>query len=112
MRLETGGESYPGCLQTFHDAVGRRQPVRAPTGEHDRMHPLHERRWLQEVGLSSTRAAAAYVNPTDSAFAARNHNGRARQPAVAVRSVVPYLKTLDHPLILPTCQRAYGSHRP
>src|SRR4029453_1125462 len=63
MRLATDGEPYPGRLETEHDAVRCRQSVRAPTGEHDRMHPLNERRWLQEVGLSSTRAATPSTPP-------------------------------------------------
>ena len=67
------------------------------------MHPLDGRRWMQEVGLSSSRAAAAYVHPSDGAVA-RHHNSRPGQPAVAVRGVVADLKPLDHPLILPTCQ--------
>ena len=105
MRLETGGEPYPSRLETDHDAVRCRQPVRAPAGEHDRMHPLDDRRWIQEVGLTSSRATAAYVNPADSALAG-NYDGGPRQPAVAVRSVVPYLKTLDHPLpLLMSCSR-------
>ena len=99
MRLETGREPYPSRLETDHDAVRGCQPIRAPTGEYDRMHPLDDRRWIQEVGLSSSRSATAYVNPTDSAVAG-NYDGGPRQPAVAVRSVVPNLKTLDHPLPL------------
>ena len=64
---------------------------------HDRMYPLDEGRWLQEVGLSSTRAPTAYVHSADRSVAGQHH-GRPSQPAVAVRSVVANLKTLDHPL--------------
>ena len=106
MGFETGGEPYTGCLETDHYAVRCRQSVRAPAGEHDRMHPLDDRRWMQEVGLSSSRATAAYVHPADSAVAG-HHDGRPRQPAVAVGSVVPNLKTLDHPLpLLMSCSRS------
>jgi len=107
MRLRTDREPYPGRLKTEHDAIRCREPVRAPAGEHDRMHPFDDRRWIQEVGLSRSRATAAYVNATDRAVAG-NYDGGPRQPAVAVRSVVPYLKTLDHPLILPTCQHVWS----
>jgi hypothetical protein len=58
---------------------------------------------MQEVGLSSSRTAAAYVHTSDGALA-RHHNSRPGQPAVAIGGVVADLKPLDHPLILPTCQ--------
>ena len=99
MGFETGGEPYTGCLETFHYAVRCRQSVRAPAGEHDRMHPIDDRRWIQEVGLTSSWAAAAYVHAADSAVTSQ-HDGRTGEPAVAIRGVVSYLKALDHSLPL------------
>src|SRR5215212_8478807 len=54
---------------------------------------------MQQVRLSGSRAAAAYIDATNCALAGQ-HNRRPGQPAVAVRGVVADLKALDHQLIL------------
>ena len=59
MGFESGEEPDPARLETVDYAVRCRQPVRAPAGEHDCMHPIDERRWMQEVGLTSSRTPAA-----------------------------------------------------
>ena len=107
MRLETDRPPDSRRLETCHDAIRCRQPVRAPTGEDDRIDPVDHRRRVQQVCLASSRATAAYVDAADRA-PLRQHHCRPGQPAVAVRGVVADLKPLDHPLILPTCQPHEG----
>ena len=103
MRLRTNRPPYAGRLETSHDAIRCGQPVRAPASEYDRMHPVDRRRGMQEVSLSSARAAAAYIHPADRSVASQHH-GRPGEPAFAVGCVVADLESFDHVLILPTCQ--------
>jgi hypothetical protein len=67
------------------------------------MYPLNGGRRMQQVGFSGSRTAAPYIHTPDRTFAGQ-HNCGTGQPAVAVCGVVADLKSLDHPLILPTCQ--------
>ena len=99
MGLRTDREPYPGRLKTEHDAVRCREPVRAPAGEHDRMDPLDDRRWIQEVGLSSSRATATYVNASDSAVA------RATTTVVPVSQ--PSLSAVWCPISKPSITRSF-----
>ena len=104
MRFQADRPPDSGVLETGHHAVRRCQPVRASTGKDDGVNPVDRCRWIQQVGLSGSRATAAYIHPTYCA-APSHHNGRPRQPAIAIRRVMADLKTLDHALILPTCRR-------
>jgi hypothetical protein len=99
MRLQADRESNTGRLESSHNAVRRRKSVRTTAGEHDRMHAFDSCRRMQQVRLSSSWAAAAYIDATNCALAGE-HNRRPGQPAVAVRGVVADLKALDHQLIL------------
>ena len=111
MRFQADWPPDSGVLETGHHAIRSRQPVRASTGKDDGVNSVDRCRRIQQVGLSSSRATAAYVHPTYCA-APSHDNGRPSQPAIAIRRVMADLKPLDHSLILPTCRRQTAKRVP
>jgi hypothetical protein len=67
------------------------------------MDPVDRSCRMQQVSLACSRTATAYVDPADRT-ASCHYYGRPGQPGLGIRCVVPDLKSLNHPLILPTCQ--------
>jgi hypothetical protein len=62
--------------------VGGREPEGGAAAEDERVDPLHEVLWVEQVGLAGAGAAAADVDTTDRSLRRSEHDGRAGQPAV------------------------------